>query len=343
MPRVRCANGAACGPAERGSGAYSCTGAPPGGSLEPHYPFVAVEVPPGDADEVSAMLFELGADGVEERNDETLTRGPVKGLVTVIASFASRDAAEAAVLAIKDSSPDLAPRVEEIVGDAWRDAWKEFFSPFPLTPRITVVPPWVTPRPETPTGGFLLELEPGRAFGTGLHATTALVSEILDARAPRLAGAEVLDVGTGSGILSLVALLYGAARALAIDIDPDSVEVVEENAARNGLAGRVEARAGTIDSVPGTFPWVLANIESRVLGPIAEDLARAVAKGGTLVLSGILESEHEALIRTYTSLSRPLSLVETRSSLAPGRAPPPKGAFQHAGGEAWIALVFEAP
>src|SRR4029079_5765781 len=134
-------------------------------------------------------------------------------------------------------------------------------------PRITVVPPWAE-KPAAPEGGFLLELEPGRAFGTGLPASTSLISEILDEHRDSLAGRELLDVGTGSGILALVALLHGAARAVAIDIDPDVIEVVRENAARNGLADRVEARAGTIQTIARRFPWVLANIEARVLRPI---------------------------------------------------------------------------
>lgn len=312
--------------------------------LEPRYPFVAVDVPAAEADEISSTLFDLGATGVEERDDQTLTRSATAGAVTLVGSFSSHADAEAAIAALRELSPGLAPRLEEVIGDAWRDAWKEHFKPFALTPRITVVPPWVEQRPSPPEGGFLLELEPGRAFGTGLHASTALIAEILDASAPALRGREVLDVGTGSGILALVALLYGAERALAIDIDPDVIEVVNENAARNHLASRVEARVGTITSVMQTFPWVIANIEPRVLRPIAVDLARVLAPGGTLVLSGILESEHDEMVRLYTSLPRRLDHVTTRSSLAAepdgGRGRPSPSPSQHAGGEGWVAIAF---
>src|SRR5262249_38106913 len=159
-------------------------------------------------DEVAAALFELGATGVEERDDSTLARGPGEGRVTVVASFATHEAADTAVRELRAAMPALAPRLEEIVGDAWRDAWKGHFAPFPLTPRVTVAPPWVDYRAKP--GETVLVLEPGRAFGTGLHATTALVAETLDAHSAALAGCEVLDVGTGSGILSLVALILGA-------------------------------------------------------------------------------------------------------------------------------------
>src|SRR5262249_15006774 len=155
--------------------------------------------------------------------------------VTLVASFERREDAEAAIAALIEENPELTPRFEEVVGDAWRDAWKEHFAPFALTPRITVVPPWAAPRPAPPLNGWILELKPARSFGTGLHASTALICGILEERSDELVGRGVLDVGTGSGILALAALLYGASRALAIDNDPDVIQVVNENAARNGL------------------------------------------------------------------------------------------------------------
>jgi ribosomal protein L11 methyltransferase len=311
-------------------------------SAEVRYPFVAVDAPPTASDEVAAALFELGATGVEERDASTLVRSAAAGKVTLVGSFATRDEAEAAILALAEAVPDGSPRLEEVVGDAWRDAWKAHFAPFALTPHITVVPPWA-PRPDPgfgaepgsagrspivdPGGAMILELEPGRAFGTGLHASTSLVSEILDASRGSLAGREVLDMGTGSGILALVALLCGAGRVVAMDNDPDVIEVVRENAARNGLGDRVEARDGTVEAVTRAFPWVLANIEARVLKPLAGELARVLAPGGTLVLSGILESEHDEVVRLYAAQG--LAHVGTRR----------RG---DAAGEAWVAIVFTA-
>jgi ribosomal protein L11 methyltransferase len=298
----------------------------------PRYPFVAVDVDEERADELGGALFELGAQGVEQRDDQTLARGPGAGKVTLVGSFADRASADSAIAALAELDAGLSPRLEEVVGDAWRDAWKEHFAPFPLTPTITVAPPWAPYTPSLP-GERVLELEPGRAFGTGLHATTALVAEILHRRAAELAGATVLDVGTGSGILALVALLYGADRAVAIDIDPDVIEVVRENAARNGLGDRVIAEAGTIDGVTRVFPWVLANIEARVLVPIAPDLARALAPGGSLILSGVLEREHDAVVERYVTLPRRLVHAgTTRRSEPQGSGP----------GDAWVAIALSA-
>ncbi|MFS8071571.1 MAG: 50S ribosomal protein L11 methyltransferase [Byssovorax sp.] len=296
---------------------------------EPRYPFVAVDVPAAESEELGATLFELGASGVEERDDQTLIKGSESGVVTLVASFDTHDAASGAIADLKAAFPALAPRLEEIVGDAWRDAWKEHFAPFLLTPRIRVVPPWVA-RPAPEGDEIILELEPGRAFGTGLHASTSLISEILDESSATLKDKELLDVGTGSGILALVALMYGAARAVAIDIDPDVVDVVQENAERNGLGARIEASAGTVESITRTFPWVLANIEARVLRPLAGELDRVLAPGGTLVLSGILASEHDEMVDIYTSLPRKLVHATTKR----------RG---DAAGEGWVAIAFTAP
>ncbi|MDI1447879.1 50S ribosomal protein L11 methyltransferase [Polyangium sp. 6x1] len=295
---------------------------------EPVYPFVAVDVPRDRAEELGAHLFDLGAMGVEERDEQTLAKGAGSGKVTLVASFSTREEADEAIAALVEEDPSLAPRIEEIVGDAWRDAWKQHFEPFQFTSDVVVVPPWVAYEKKR-ADEHVLELEPGRAFGTGLHATTALVAEILHDRKTSLAGARVLDVGTGSGILALVALIYGAASALAIDNDAEVIDVVRENAERNGLADRVVVREQTIEHVTETFPVVLANIETRVLRPIAEDLTRAVAPSGLLILSGILAAEHDEIVARYTSLARPLRHLETRR----------RG---DGTGDDWVAIAFAA-
>ena len=266
---------------------------------EPRYPFVHVDVSAEDADEVSAYLFELGASGVEERDTTTLAKSLGEGKVTLVASFATRADADAAVAELDEA---FAPRVEEIVGDAWRDAWKEHYRPFSLTPRVTVRPPW-EPYEKQRADELVLELEPGRAFGTGLHATTSLVARTLDREAARLAGAPVLDVGTGSGILALVAIALGAGRVVAIDNDADVVGVVRENAERNGMGDRVEASDTDVAAITDTFPIVLANIEARVLIPLAPSIAARVAKGGLLVLSGILVGQEDDVRAAYPELT----------------------------------------
>lgn len=292
----------------------------------PRYPFVAVDVREAYAGDIAALLFANGASGVEERDDQTLRRGPGHGTVTVVGAFATHDAARVAMKAVRASRPILRPRLEEIVGDAWRDAWKEHFAPFALTPRVTIAPPWSVPA--AAPGTHVLVLEPGRAFGTGLHASTSLVASLLEERAASFAGQAVLDVGTGSGILALVALVLGAARADALDVDEEAVAVARENAERNGLSERLRVRAGSAADAAGLYPLVLANIEARILLPMAEDLAARVAPGGTLVLSGILEGERDSVVRRYEALGLAHARTVTRGEAA---------------GEAWIAIALARP
>jgi ribosomal protein L11 methyltransferase len=249
---------------------------------EPRYPYVAVDVAENEADEAGATLFDLGALGVEQRDASTLIRGAA-GRITLAASFATRDDAHAA---IAELPAPWSPRLEEVVGDAWRDEWKKHFEPFRICPGVVVCPPWRSA--VTAAGETVVVLEPGRAFGTGLHETTSLVAELLADRAAALRGATVLDVGCGSGILALVALRLGAARARAIDVDPEAVGVTRENALRNDAAGRLAAGQEAVSSLTETFPVVIANIEHRTLVELAESLASRVLPGGLLVLSGLL-------------------------------------------------------
>ncbi|HMI84055.1 MAG TPA: 50S ribosomal protein L11 methyltransferase [Polyangiaceae bacterium] len=274
---------------------------PPENDL-PRYPQLLVDVAPEDADEAAAFLCELGADGVEERDGGTLATAAVPGKTTLVASFGALTSAEAAAAHIDQA---WTPRVAELVGDAWRDEWKKYFVPFRLTNRVTIRPPWEPYTPSDPAE-LVLELEPGRAFGTGLHPTTALVARAIEAHSaelfqPKGRRGSVLDVGTGSGILALVALVLGAAMARAIDVDADAVALARENADRNGLGDRLQVDAAPVEAIDGAFDLVLANIEASVLITLAEPLARRVAKPGILILSGILQERAAEVRRAFAS------------------------------------------
>jgi len=259
---------------------------------EPRFYFVVVDVDPLLAEDAGVLLFELGATGVEERDQTTL----VKGLVdrtTLVASFSSRQEAETA----RDQL-DAAwlPRIEELVGDAWRDAWKEHFRPFELCPGVVVHPPW---EKYTGTAEHLLELEPGRAFGTGLHETTSLVANALQTHRATYAGGHVLDVGSGSGILALVALALGAGEARAVDNDADVIDVARENAERNGLQARLNVDTTPVQDIAPEFDIVVANIEADVLIALAAPISARVKPGKLLVLSGVLGTQHDRVRAAY--------------------------------------------
>jgi ribosomal protein L11 methyltransferase len=264
----------------------------------PMFPRVAIDVGADDTDLVVGELFELGAVGVEERDQSTLERSAGAGRVTMLASFSSDEDAQGAMAVLQQR---FTVRRDDVVGDEWRDAWKDGFKPFRLTDTIVVRPPWET------AGGIaaphVLTLEPGRAFGTGLHATTMLVARALERHAAALAGIELLDVGCGTGILGLVALLHGASAVRAIDNDPDVVGVVEENAAANTMRDRVVVDTTDVNTLDGAYPVVVANIEARVLTRMAGALRDRVAPGGLLVLSGVLDEQKDDVIRAYSSMA----------------------------------------
>lgn len=282
----------------------------------PRYPYVAVDVPESEAEEAGALLFELGAGGVEQRDATTLARG-ASGRVTLVASFETHEEARAAA---SELPPAWSPRVEEVVGDAWRDAWKQHFEPFRICAGVVVCPPWRQVEPAA--GEHVVILEPGRAFGTGLHETTSLVAEVL--RDTPLAGARVLDVGCGSGVLALVALSLGASEARAIDVDPDAVAVTRENAGRNAVGDRVVADDAPVERLTDAYPVVLANIEARTLAQLAPAILARVAPGGRLVLSGILAED-----------VAPDQLALVRQAYAPLREREVRRRGE------WVAVVYE--
>ncbi len=258
------------------------------------YPYVHIDVPSDESEAVSDQLWVLGASGVEERDATTLGSTCAEGETLLIASFDTEENAQQAARTLGRGA-----RVEYVEGDAWRDGWREYFKVTQVTPRIIVRPSW---EEAGETGeSVVLTIDPGNAFGSGLHETTRLVLGEVDAR---IAGGEaVLDVGCGSGILSIAALLLGAKSALGTDIDPIALETTMENATLNGVADHMATAGPELGKVEGTYPLVLANIQAHVLVPMAEQLIAKVAPGGTLVLSGVLGEQVDDVLPAFSALT----------------------------------------
>jgi ribosomal protein L11 methyltransferase len=177
-------------------------------------------------------------------------------------------------------------------------------------------------------GERLLIMDPGRAFGTGLHATTSLVADQLAKREAEIAGQTLLDVGTGSGILALVALRVGARAVDAFDIDPDAVSIARENAERNDLAAEINLWSGQVHDVDTRYACVVANIRTEVLLAERPALTAAVAARGWLIMSGILASEEDAITTAYAA---DFEHIETTRRLASAGDREP---------DAWLAIVM---
>jgi ribosomal protein L11 methyltransferase len=246
---------------------------------------VTLCVPAPAADDRAALLVEAGASGVEVREEGVAPmpgeRRPPPGFALLVAWFDSRGAAERAM-----ASAGAEGALAEVAEQDWAEAWKRDLVPFAVG-RVFVRFSWAPARP--PPGCVEVVLDPGMAFGTGAHPTTALCLEALGDALLERPGASVLDVGTGSGILAIAAARLGAGRVAASDLDPAAVRVARENAARNGVELAVDGRGA--DAVPGRFDLVLANILANALASLAPALAARLAPGGLLFLSGLLDGQ----------------------------------------------------
>lgn len=183
--------------------------------------------------------------------------------------------------------------VEHVQDRAWEREWLKDFRPMGFGRRL-----WVCPagqRPEVPAA-VVLELDPGLAFGTGTHPTTALCLEWLDGAIR--GGERLLDYGCGSGILALAALKLGAARACAFDIDPQALQATRENAEKNGLRERIDI-AERAANIAGRFDVVVANILSGPLIELAPGLAPRADSGGAVVLAGLLSAQAGEVAQAY--------------------------------------------
>lgn len=169
----------------------------------------------------------------------------------------------------------------------WAEEWKRHFPVLRVGRRLVIRPTWR--RHRAAPGEVVLALDPGMAFGTGLHPTTRLCLAALERLADRGAidGRRVLDVGCGSGILAIGAVRLGAASALGVDTDPLAIEATAANARRNRLGRRITARAGSLPTGEGPFDVVLANLIAALLVRLAPDLRAELAPSGTLLASGI--------------------------------------------------------
>jgi len=287
-------------------------------------PFLQLSLDIGtrDPEPYEDALFELGAlsvtlldaadDPVLEPAPGAMPLWPTIVVRAVFAADADVDHVRAALSATPGLDPQLIAaqaRFESVADRAWEREWLKDFKPMRFGRRLWVCPGGQRPAAEAvgpDADVVLLELDPGLAFGTGTHATTALCLEWLDSGAvkgddgarPWLADADVIDYGCGSGILAIAALRLGARRAVAMDIDPQALLATRENAERNGVLERMHVTADR-EAEQAQADVLLANILAGPLIELAPLLARRTRVGGRIALSGLLLEQADAVTGAY--------------------------------------------
>ena len=198
----------------------------------------------------------------------------------------------------------LAPLTElrerRVSQSEWQNNWKEFFHVLRVGRRIVVCPTWR--EYEARPGEIIVNLDPGMAFGTGHHPTTRMCMEMIEQTVTP--GDRVLDLGCGSGILSIAAVKLGADRAVGFEIDPVAVKAGLSNIALNQADGAIELVHGTLPSPkapPGSFDLVLANISALVVTDMSAQLAECLAPGGRLIVSGVIEKHLHGVTNALTT------------------------------------------
>ncbi len=275
---------------------------------------VELNIPREFGEGVSNFLTEQGATGIEELEGDPQ--------YVKLRTYFSQDGREKRILQvlhrylkslekIAPESPPARVKTASIPEKNWGENWKKYFKPVQVTPQFVVKPPWS--RVRLKKGQIPIEITPGMAFGTGTHATTILCIQALEERIQKR-GLSVLDVGTGSGILSITAAKLGAKEVWGIDTDRVAVENAKENVEKNQASDIVKLKEGSVGGLHKKFDVVVANIDLKHLRRMRRSLLTHLKNRGFLIFSGILAGEEEKIRLHYleTGLLRWIKTTEEK-------------------------------
>ena len=283
---------------------------------------VNVETSSEAAEAVAEVLSRFAPQGVAlEAGPEGIASGPVVVRAYLPAGVElerTRRQVSEALWHLSQILPIPEPTFRSVEETNWEEIWKRSLQVLKIGERVVIRPSWLEHLPQE--GEVVIELDPGMAFGTGLHPTTQLCLMMLEERIePR---ARVLDLGTGSGILAIAGAKLGAGSVLALDTDPDAVTVARRNLHQNQVLDRVEVACGSLAQTEGMFDLILVNILAKVIVEMAgQGLTDRLAPGGILVTAGILEDQAEEVEQALEAAG--LVIVERRQI------------------EDWVALIAE--
>lgn len=263
---------------------------------------ITAQVPPSLVEEVSDLVRVVAPGGVTVEEPVDIL-GPEKGFrvrggepVLIRAYLPSSELGAVLTEDLRRSMepyPSVELTARPIYEQDWAVSWREFFGVVDTGGRAVIVPSWI--EHEVGPGQVAIRLDPGQAFGTGHHETTRLCLAALDTLARP--GIAMLDVGTGSGVLSIAAVKLGVPRVAAIDIDPVAAEIARRNCEENGIGPEVSIKAGVLTPAhEGRYELVLSNISTDANIGLAAAFGTVVKPGGDLVLSGILAPDAQRVV-----------------------------------------------
>lgn len=260
---------------------------------------LVVRTPRKFAETVSALLFEAGAEGVEEQD----------GGKRLLVYAADRETAEGIAERARELLSKVAPgpngialSIEVDESSDWASAWTRHLGQIALTPRLVIQPLWdETP---APPGAQRILFDPKLSFGDGAHATTRLASAALERACQARPGASVLDFGSGTGVLAFVALLSGAQSARGLDVDPVSVAAAQRNASLNALDQRCQFSLPT-PRPEANFEFVVANLEAPALLSVVPELTYCARGSERLILTGFLTTREAEIVAAFAGNFRP--------------------------------------
>lgn len=260
----------------------------------------AIEAALEDLGALSVTLADANADTPDERAifEPGVGETPVWNAMLLQALFDANADRAGLVHALAELVPGIEPAqiaFRDVADQDWTRAWQDTFRPMRFGRRLWIYP-WNVDTPDDPDA-VIVRLDPGLAFGSGTHPTTALCLEWLDGA--DLTGKTLIDYGCGSGILAIAALKLGAARAIGVDNDEQAIAASRDNAQRNGVSGQLDLY------LPQQFPQMqsdvlVANILAGPLGELAPVFAQSLKSGGALALSGILDGQQDELLARYS-------------------------------------------
>ena len=280
------------------------------------YTEFAVSAPPALAETLAWHLQDLGGQGVVV--SEIPAEGPAPAEVSVklyrpgtpetLAEFQAELEGRLADIGAHFPEARLRVATKLVPSEDWEHSWKKYWHALEVGERLVIKPSW-----EDWTGDpdkLVIALDPAQAFGTGTHPTTQLCLRALEDAVPNYDAPLVFDVGTGSGILAIAAVLLGARHVEACDIDPVSVAATIENATRNKVEDKIHVLPGGVEVIDGEADVVVANILAEVIAPIAPDLAARTKPGGAVLASGIIRARQAMVEEAFEAAGLVVMRVE---------------------------------